>query len=211
MLPLVEIPELVRHYAPGFASVFSPDAFAQFQRYVSGLILSENKTVDGINRIFVIDGRHQSRLNRLLTDSPCSVEAFNQARLRCLSSRAGTHLKPKGMLRVADPLFTHDGQHCDKIAYLYEHPQGCDVWAHNLVHRHDRDDHTDDPVDVRFWEPVEVDALEAGLTAAGVPIRHSQSALQDHAPQKWRHDLLHLWRRHQHTPGVPQISQRTLR
>jgi hypothetical protein len=65
MRPLVEIPELVRHYAPFFASVFSPEAFAQFQRYIRGLIVSENKTVDGINRIFVSDVRHQSRLKRL--------------------------------------------------------------------------------------------------------------------------------------------------
>jgi hypothetical protein len=53
MFPLVELPEIVRHYAPWFASVFSPEAFAQFQRYISGLILSENKTVEGINRLFV--------------------------------------------------------------------------------------------------------------------------------------------------------------
>jgi hypothetical protein len=42
MLPLVEIPKFVRHYAPFFASVFSPEASVQFQRYVSGLIASEN-------------------------------------------------------------------------------------------------------------------------------------------------------------------------
>ena len=75
MLPLVEIPELVRHDAPWFASGCSPEALAQFQRYVSGLILSEHKTVDGIKRMLVIDGRNQSRLNRLLTASPFSVEA----------------------------------------------------------------------------------------------------------------------------------------
>jgi hypothetical protein len=59
MLPLVELPEIVRPYAPWFASVFSPEACAQFQRSISGLIVSENKTVDGINRIFVIDLRNQ--------------------------------------------------------------------------------------------------------------------------------------------------------
>ena len=210
MLPLVEIPELVRHYAPWFASVFSPEAFAQFQRYVSGLILSENKTVDGINRMFVIDGRNQSSLNRLLTESPFSVEALNQARLRLLSSLAGTHMKPKGILSVDDTLLTHYGQHFDKIAYLYDHTQGCYVWAHNLVNLHYSDDHTDYPVDCRLWEPVEVDALEAGLTAAGVPIRQSKYALKDNDPKKWRHYLLHLWRRHQHKPGVQQIYQSKL-
>ena len=57
MIPLVEFPEIVRHYAPFFEPVFSPKAFEQFKRYVSGLILSENKTVEGINRIFVLDVR----------------------------------------------------------------------------------------------------------------------------------------------------------
>jgi hypothetical protein len=53
MFPLVEIPAIVQHYAPFFTSVFSPQSRQQFQRYVSGLIVSENKTVDGINRLFV--------------------------------------------------------------------------------------------------------------------------------------------------------------
>ena len=96
MLPLVEIPEIVCHYESFFTSVFSADALAQFKRYVSGLILSENKTVDGINRLFVLDKRNQSSLNRLLTDSPFSVEALHQARLAMLSSLPGTALKRKG-------------------------------------------------------------------------------------------------------------------
>ena len=73
MIPLVEIAVLVRHFAPYFESVFSPEAFMHFQRYISGLILSENKTVDGINRIFVSDTRNQSSLNRWLKASPFSV------------------------------------------------------------------------------------------------------------------------------------------
>lgn len=65
LLPLVEIPESVRHDAPWLASVLSPAALAQFQRYVSGWIRSANTTVEGMNRIFVVDVRNQSRLNRL--------------------------------------------------------------------------------------------------------------------------------------------------
>ncbi len=48
MFPLVEFPELVRHYAPFFQDVFSAEAFVECERYISGLIVSENKTVDGI-------------------------------------------------------------------------------------------------------------------------------------------------------------------
>ena len=78
MYPLVEVPALVRHYAPHFEEVFSPAALIEFERYISGLIVSENKTVDGINRLFVVESRNQSSLNRLLTKSPFSLEKLNQ-------------------------------------------------------------------------------------------------------------------------------------
>ena len=59
MIPLVEFPELVQHYAPYFAEVFSAEAFVEFERYISGLLVSENKTVERINRLFVNESRNQ--------------------------------------------------------------------------------------------------------------------------------------------------------
>jgi hypothetical protein len=64
MLPLVELPEIVRPDAPWLAAVLSPAAFAQFQRSSSGVIVSEHKTVEGIHRIFGLAVRHQRRLHR---------------------------------------------------------------------------------------------------------------------------------------------------
>ena len=64
MLPLVEFPQIVQHYAPWFESVFSAEALVQFQRYLSGLITSENKTVDDINRLFVIERRFRQSAAR---------------------------------------------------------------------------------------------------------------------------------------------------
>jgi hypothetical protein len=43
MFPIVELPEIVQHYTPWFEPVFSDEALIQFQRYLSGLIVSENK------------------------------------------------------------------------------------------------------------------------------------------------------------------------
>jgi hypothetical protein len=120
MLPLVALPEVVRHYAPHFAPVFSEAALVQFQRYLSGLIISENKTVEGINRLFVQDSRNQSSLNRLLTESPFSVERLNQARLKLLAGLPGTAMKPKGVLSLDDTLLSHYGQHFENIAKLYD-------------------------------------------------------------------------------------------
>ncbi|MGH8068011.1 MAG: transposase [Candidatus Entotheonellia bacterium] len=210
MLPLVELPEIVRHYAPWFASVFSPEAFTQFQRYISGLIVSDNKTVEGINRIFVIDVRNQSSLNRWFTASPCSIEALNQARLKLMASFSGTQMKPKGVLSLDDTLLTHYGKHFEKIAYLYDHTQGCYVWAHNLVNLHYSDDQPDYPVHFQLWEPVAVDALETGLKAAGLPLRERKYALKESDPKKWRNYLLNLWRRHQKKPEVQGLYQSKL-
>lgn len=210
MLPLVELPEIVRHYAPWFASVFSPEAFVQCQRYISGLIVSDHQTVEGINRIFVIDVRNQSRLNRWLTARPGSIEVLNQARLELMASRSGTQMKPKGVLSLDDTLLTHDGKHVEKIAYLYDHTQGWYVWAHHLVNLHSSDDQTAYPVDCQLWEPVAVDALETGLKAAGIPLRERKYALKESDPQTWRHDLWNLWRRHPKKPEVRGLYQSKL-
>ena len=93
MVPLVAFPRIVEHYAPHFAAVFSPAALIQFKRYISGLLVSENKTVEGINRLFVLESRHQSSLNRLLTASPFTLPALNHARLALLQIMEDRHGK----------------------------------------------------------------------------------------------------------------------
>lgn len=197
MFPLVEFPEVVQHYAPFFEGVFSAEAFIEFKRYVSGLIVSENKTVDGINRLFVVESRNQSSLNRLLTASPFSLDALNQSRLGVLDRLPGTRMKPKGVLSVDDTLLIHYGQEFEKIAKLFDPVTGTYVWAHDLVTIHYSDDETDYPVLFQLWEPVDLEKLEQGLRAAQVPLKASKEALKTSDPQKWRGYLLGVWQRRQ--------------
>jgi hypothetical protein len=204
MYPLVEMPALLRHYAPHFEEVFSPAALIEFERYISGLIVSENKTVDGINRLFVVESRNQSSLNRLLTKSPFSLEELNQARLGLLDSLPGTRMKPKGVLSIDDTLLRHYGQSFEKIAQLYDHVTNSYVWAHDLVTLHFSDDETDYPVLFQLWEPVELAQLEQGMREAGVPIKASKKALKESAPHKWRSYLLGVWKRRQ--KQYPEIT-----
>jgi hypothetical protein len=210
MVPLVEFPELVQHYAPYFEPVFSPEAFIEFERYVSGLIVSENKTVDGINRLFVNESRNQSSLNRLLTQSPFSLTDLNHARLKVLSDLPGTQIKRKGVLSVDDTLLVHTGEHFDQIANLKDPDTGHYVWAHDLVTLHYSDDDTDYPVRFQLWKPTDVDALEQGLRAAGFQLKESKQALKTTAPHKWRNYLQGIWRRHQDQPDVAALYQSKL-
>jgi hypothetical protein len=197
MFPLVEFPDIVEHYAPFFESVFSADAFIEFKRYISGLIVSENKTVDGINRLFVVESRNQSSLNRLLTASPFSLEQLNQARLDLLARFPGTRIKPKGVLSVDDTLLTHYGQDFERIAKLFDHVTQTYVWAHDLVTLHYSDDDTDYPAVFQLWEPVDVERLEQGLRIAQVPLKASKETLKESDPAKWRGYLLGVWQRRQ--------------
>jgi hypothetical protein len=68
------------------------------------LIVSENQTVDGINRLVVLDARHQRSRKRLLTESPVAVRARHQARLALWPSLPGTQMKPKGVRSLDDTL-----------------------------------------------------------------------------------------------------------
>ena len=145
MFPLVAFPEIVEHYAPYYAEVFSEEGLIQFKRYISGLIVSENKTVDGINRLFVHESRNQSSLNRLLTESPFSLSKLGECRMAMLSSLAGTQLKERGVLGIDDTLLSHYGQHFDQITKLFDPTRKCYVWAHDLVTLHYSDDQTDYP------------------------------------------------------------------
>jgi hypothetical protein len=197
MFPLVEFPELVQHYAPYFAEVFSADAFIEFERYISGLLVSENKTIDGINRLFVMESRNQSSLNRLLTQSPFSLDALNQARMNVLDSQPGTRLKHDGVLSLDDTLLIHYGQDFEQIAKLFDHVSASYVWAHDLVTLHYSDNETDYPALFQLWKPVELEKLEAGLRSAQVQFKPIKEALKETEPRKWRSYLLGVWQRQQ--------------
>ena len=211
MFPLVKLPKIVEHYAPYFASVFSDEAFIQFERYISGLLVSENKTVEGINRLCVYENRNQSSLNRLLTESPFDLAELNQARFAMMNSIEAMRMKSKGVLSIDDTLLSHHGKHFDEIAWLYDSSQGCYSWAHNLVTLHYSDDLTDYPVDWELWRPPQLDKIEAGLVAAKVPLRDSKQELKQSAPDKWRQYLLGVWRRQQKKPEVAALYDSKLR
>ena len=59
MTTVADIPEGLEKALQVFRPHFGAPAFEHFKRYVLGLIVSENLTVEGFNRIF-IDAKHPS-------------------------------------------------------------------------------------------------------------------------------------------------------
>jgi len=209
--PIVNIPQIVEHYAHFYEPVFSEEAFIQFKRYISGLLLSENKSIDGINRLFVGEKRNQSSLNRLLTKYSWARAALNEARLEMLDSVPRTKIKrTTGVLGLDDTLLIHYGQKFENIALLWDHVSKRYVWAHNLVSLHYSDEQTDYPVDYQLWQPADLEKLEAGLPAAGISLKKSKVVLKETKPKKWRQYLLGVWRRNQGNPDVAALHQSKL-
>jgi hypothetical protein len=62
MLPIIEVPETIKTGMAGFRDLFCRDGgFEHVSRYVTGLIISPNKTLQGIYDLQVFDRRKPSR------------------------------------------------------------------------------------------------------------------------------------------------------
>ncbi|HEX3034785.1 MAG TPA: hypothetical protein VHT73_06555 [Thermodesulfobacteriota bacterium] len=62
MLPIIEVPETIRTGMAGFRDLFCRDeGFEHICRYVTGLVISPNKTLQGIYDLQVFDGTRPSR------------------------------------------------------------------------------------------------------------------------------------------------------
>ena len=209
MIPLVAIPEIVTHYAPSFKEIFSTSEYEHFKKYQSGLIVSENKTIEAINRLFVLDIKNQSTLNRFLTASKYDVSKLNQQRLDLLNSQEKTKIKGQGahggVLGLDDTMLIHYGKCFDEITYLHDHSTSSYVWAHNLVNLHYSDDNADYPTYSQIWKTVDVDKLEKGLRAEGVVIKPKQEAYKKEAPKKWRSYLFRQHRKRQDNPELKKL------
>ena len=197
ILPILKLPSVVEAYCPAFKGIFSDEAYEHFKRYLTGLLLSENKTVEAINGLFVLDKRHQSSLNRFLTRSAYDIEALNDLRLDWLNGDANTSFKVqgdvRGVLALDDSMFEHYGSHFDNITYLYNHAQGYSALAHNVVNLHYVDDKVDYPVNFRLWEPPHLEEIENTLLKAGVKIKEEKLKLKQTQPKKWRQHLMYLY------------------
>jgi len=210
MIPIVAIPELVEHYAPHFESVFRSHSYEYFKRYLSGLLISENKTVEAINRLFILDVKDQSSQNRFLSEQQYDIGELNAKRMELLNSHAATELKVEGVLSLDDSLLTHHTDGFEDIAYLYDHSRGCYCWAHNVVNLHYSDDEVDYPIDFDLWKPAKLERIESALRALHIELRPDKVALKESQPVKWRQYLLGLWQRHQQKPGMVEAYRSKL-
>lgn len=199
MIPIVEIPQLIQHYASAYESCFSRGAYAHFQRYLSGLLICENKTISGINQAFVLSPRDQSSLNRFLNQARYDLDSLNRVRLDQLQANPATAMRSqgrhRGVLALDDTLLSHVGTHFDHIKPLWDHVDHRHVWAHNLVNLYYSDESVDYPISYELWKPYDAEVIEAGLKDIGIELQAKKYALKESDPDKWLRYLLGVCQR----------------
>ena len=132
MLPLVTCPSIVRVHSVPLKGLFSAPQRVHFQRYLTGLLVSDNVTVTGINSLFV-DHKDQSSLNRFLTAAPWSAPELNDARIALLRQKLLPVQPRRGFLVIDDTLAHKYGPLMPGVGEFFDHSQGRRTLAQDVL------------------------------------------------------------------------------
>jgi DDE superfamily endonuclease len=212
MLPLVEIPPTVKKYAEGYQDLFSPEQFEHFKRYLTGLFVSENKTIQAINGAFVVQVKNQSSLNRFFTEYPWSAPAVNDRRLELLRQDPATAPKKHAVLIVDDTHNEKYGEHFPLLGKWFIPSAKRYGFSHNVVTIHYADRRVDYPLELRWYDQMDVEQTLDWITEHGVKYRPEVLARKQKESQKRKYlgEILKRVRRDHPDWEVPFPSKLTL-
>ena len=127
-LPLVEIPPQIRDLLSWYKKNFKRKQYKHFRNLITGLIVSDNKTVQEINDCF--RDNDQSSMNGFLTKSDWDIKLINDARIEQIISVCQLG---QGIL-ICDPTLLHKtGKHMEMANFHYSGITKKKEWGHLLV------------------------------------------------------------------------------
>ena len=197
MQVLLDFPSIVKRYAPYFKDCFSPEGYEHFKKAVSGFIISENKTLEAINRLFVNNPRHQTSFSKFFNRQSFDLSQLNENRLSMLQSNSQTKFKfskGQGVISLDNSLLKHYGKHFDNIYYHYDYVLKCYRWSHDLVTLYYSDDQTDYPITYQFWQIPDWEKVALYFEQQGYSINQEQWNNRKKHPQKWRNYMRSRYR-----------------
>ncbi len=150
MFPIIKIPPIVSGVSSYFSLIFHERQMKHFCEYETGLIVSENTTIDAMNKLF-LNGNDQSSLNKFLTLSDWDENELNNKRLELLQTRKKTRWKSYGIIAIDDTILHKTGKDMEGADWFFDHSTGKMVLGHNIVTAHYMDDLTSYPIDYRLY------------------------------------------------------------
>src|SRR5712692_10658557 len=209
MLPLVEIPPFVNKYAQSYQDLFSPEQFEHFKRYLTGLFVSENKTIQVINGLFVVQVKNQSSLNRFFTASPWSPVAVNERRLELLGKDSATGPKRHAVLIIDDTHNEKYGKHFPLLGKWFIPSADRYGLSHNVVTIHYADRQVDYPLELRWFAQMDIEQTVQWLDQQAIKYRPEVLARKkkDSQKRKYLGDILKRLRRKHPDWPIPYPSK----
>ena len=108
-MPIVNIPPIINKHLSFYRNFFSKPQYKHFQHLVTGLIVSQNKTLQEINDSF--GKKNQSSLNRFVTQSPWQLNDLKK--LRISQIKKTVKLDDNGILIIDESLLHKTGKHME--------------------------------------------------------------------------------------------------
>jgi len=170
-LPVIETPNQLKKYLNDYRYLFTKPQFSHFSNLITGLIVSDNKTIQEINDCFA--KKDQSNLNRFVTSSDWSEEEVNDIRIY----QAKKMPLKKGIL-ILDPTMLHKtGKHMEKVNYHYSGTTKKKELGHLLVNCFFTDGNHRFPIKADFYlRKEDADKKHSFKTAREIGIGHLKYA-----------------------------------
>ena len=141
-MPIIQPPTIVQEainevLAPLFKNTAQRKHIAN---YITGLMISENKTITGITDEMP-NASDQSTLNRFLTEVEWDEKAMNQKRIEWLQQSEDTKFHPRGIIALDDVLLEKSGKLIPDSGIFWDHSEerfkhAQDLIIINYVHPH---------------------------------------------------------------------------
>lgn len=132
MLRITKIPLFIENILPRFSSIFNKAQLSHFAEYLTGLIVSKNKTVLAINNSF-IEHRDQSTKNHFLTSANWDEDKFNEERLSIIKETCQKHHIGEGLLIIDDTGIHKSGRKIEGANWFWDHAKHSHSFGHQLV------------------------------------------------------------------------------
>lgn len=142
-LPIVCVPPVLNTLFKPYKVLFSKPQFNHFRRLITGLVVSDNKTIQEINDSF--GQRDQSNMNRFVSHSDWGLDDMNKVRLEQVKRHLS--LRKKGVIIVDETLLHKTGREMELAGI---HRSGITKrleWGHMVVNAYYTDsDDNDFPI-----------------------------------------------------------------
>jgi len=177
-LPIVCIPPVLNKLFDHYRDFFTKPQFNHFKRLVTGIMVSENKTLQEINDSF--GKRNQSNLNRFV-NSDLDINRLNSIRLKQV--REHLLLRKKGVLIIDECLLHKTGR---KMELAGIHRSGITKkleWGHMIVNSFYTDSQNNEfPVKTDVYVREEDCKSRQFLTKRQLAIKQTDIALKEGLP-----------------------------